>query len=124
MKRAVLILSCLCVVGIAYAEESCVKKEKDFYGTKYFNRCHCAAQSYPDVTEAMKPLGITTEPRWVACTTLDGAEWCVCGVSLSWTERPTDLEECETRKKDVKKLADRFLEEKENFGVSAPLICR
>lgn len=124
MKRILLILVCLGFAGNASAEKSCDGQGKDYYGSKYYKKCHCPTFSYPDVVTAMKPLGIEVESNWVACSTFEGGEWCVCGVRLSWAEQPADKQACEARKKEVKALADEIIKEKKNFGVSMPLICR
>jgi hypothetical protein len=123
MKQVLLMMLCLGIGVGLYAAEECVKKEKDYYGSKYFNKCYCETLSYPDVAEAMDTLGISAKPRWVACSTFGGNEWCVCGVHLSWKERPEDSKECEAKRNEVGKLIQEFLDKKKDFGVSAPLIC-
>lgn len=124
MKRIILAMLWIGLAGVVFAADDCVKKDKEYYGSKYSTKCRCADFSYPDVVEAMKPLGIKTESRWVVCSTLDGGEWCVCGVRLSWAERPTDVQACREKKKEVKALADKFIESQKDFGVSMPLMCR
>ena len=123
MRLVIPLVLLLCLAGIARSAEDCVKREKDYFGSKYYNKCHCESFSYPDVAKAVEPLGINAEARWVACFTLDAEEWCVCGASLSWKQRPKDKKVCEEKTKKVRKLIDKFTSEKKDFGISAPLIC-
>lgn len=124
MKRIILVMLWVALCGAVFADEDCNRSEKNYYGNKYYKKCRCSDFSHPDVVEAMKPLGVKAESRWVVCSTFDGGEWCVCGVRLSWVERPADIPACQEKKKDVKALADKFIESKKDFGVSMPLMCR
>lgn len=110
MTRPLLIIAIVSALTLASspAAESCDNREKDYYGSKYYKKCHCSDMSHPGLASQLRSIGVASTPKWVACSTFDGEEWCVCGLELEWAEgrKPASKSRCDQVRDEAVRLAE------------------